>query len=375
MIPLVYFYSSDPKIPNFEKTNRLKKSLSEILSRFYPLAGSLVNNLYVDCNDSGILFAEAVANCNLSEVIINPDLNKIRKSLFYKLDESQFFFLAVQATYFRCGGLAVGILLSHKMGDGYSLVTFANIWSAAARNGGDDNLPSPKFDCAAYFPPGDIASPADRCTEDLVDKTFTFPAAKIALLQDMYSAAAGRRWRPGRVETLSAYISTRLVLAMGLQADPTKTYLLNMAANLRSRIKAPMLKYQFGNFGWNAVARPRAGDSGVEVAQKLREAKKAFLGGYVPQLKDFSKMSNKPDKGERVVSFYISSVCGFPIYEADFGWGKPVWVVVPGLPVNNLALFLDTKRGDGIEVIMTMSKHDMEKFEVELEVPMFQSNL
>ncbi|KAH6787462.1 HXXXD-type acyl-transferase family protein [Perilla frutescens var. hirtella] len=65
--PFVYFYTSNPMIPNSQKSNLLKKSLSEVLSRYYPLAGRLVGNLYVDCNDAGAPFSEAEADCDLSK--------------------------------------------------------------------------------------------------------------------------------------------------------------------------------------------------------------------------------------------------------------------------------------------------------------------
>ena len=39
----------------------------------------------------------------------------------------------------------------------------------------------------------------------------------------------------------------------------------------------------------------------------------------------------KAERWERgVCSYTFSSLCKFPIYETDFGWGKPAWVTVPG---------------------------------------------
>ncbi|KAK7832060.1 vinorine synthase [Quercus suber] len=62
-MPLVLFY---PKVEgaNFSKVqqcDKIKKSLSEALTLFYPLAGRVKGNLYIDCNDEGVHYREAEA--------------------------------------------------------------------------------------------------------------------------------------------------------------------------------------------------------------------------------------------------------------------------------------------------------------------------
>ncbi|CAL9016669.1 unnamed protein product, partial [Prunus brigantina] len=39
--------------------------------------------------------------------------------------------------------------------------------------------------------------------------------------------------------------------------------------------------------------------------------------------------------------------------DIDFGWGRPTWVGLPPLPINDLILFLDTKEAGGIEAYVT----------------------
>ncbi|KAL0441988.1 UNVERIFIED_CONTAM: Retrovirus-related Pol polyprotein from transposon TNT 1-94 [Sesamum radiatum] len=154
-VPAVYFYQPDAKFSNLGKSNNLKKSLSQVLSRFYPLAGRLVDNLYVDCNDQGATYIEAVANCNLSQVITNPVTNNITKFLPYKVDDVQDIGMAVQA---------------------------ANTWAAVARNGNYDDVPEPKFEGAKIFPPRDALrfNPSTDTREELITKIFIFPDSKIS---------------------------------------------------------------------------------------------------------------------------------------------------------------------------------------------------
>ena len=57
----------------------------------------------------------------------------------------------------------------------------------------------------------------------------------------------------------------------------------------------------------------------------------------------------------------------FPIYDADFGWGKPAWVSMAAMNINNQIVFMDTKNGDGIESYFSLTEEDMAKFELHKE--------
>ncbi|XP_042023307.1 stemmadenine O-acetyltransferase-like [Salvia splendens] len=376
-MPLVYFYSSNPKIPNSQKSNHLKQSLSKTLSTFYPLAGRLVGNLYVHCNDAGAPFSVAEADCDLSHVITNPNPNHMTEFLPFTLNQSLDLCMAVQATFFRCGGVAVGLLISHKIADALSFFSFANSWAAAASGGA---APPPKFDAATHFPPRDISGykpTSGMMKEELATKIFTFPAKKIEILRERYGAAGDDlpQRRPTRVEALSAFIWTRFISATGLKAEPgKKIYTVQHAINLRTRTDPPLPEYHFGNISRLAIAKPAVGGSGAELLRGVREAIKGVDGGYVARLKEggehlglLREKMAQVDKGE-LVSFSFTSLCRFPVYEADFGWGKPVWVGSAGFAYKNLVTFMDTRNGDGIEAWVNLRRDDMEKFEADLEL-------
>lgn len=309
-------------------SNHLKNSLSETLYRFYPLASRLVDNLYVECNDTGALFAEAETDCHLSQVITNPDPETIKK-LFCNFDDSHDFCMTIQATFFRCGSLALGLLISHKLVDGVSLITFANSWSAVARNGsGETRLPI--FNAATHFPLRDIPhfNPNVGITEEeLARRIFTFPAGKIDALREKYAALDGggdHGRRPSRVDAVSVYLWTRLLLATGRQADSSKTYSIKHTVNLRSRVEPPMSEYHLGNISWVSIAKPAAEDGEAEVVRKIREGKKGLYEGYTRELKELNVLKELMSEGEQVVSFMFTRLCGISLYETDFGWGKPI---------------------------------------------------
>ena len=75
--PIVLFYPNNDgtNLSNIPKRlELLKKSLSETLTLFYPLAGKIKDNLCIECNDDGACFAEANVNGCLSEFLSHPDL-------------------------------------------------------------------------------------------------------------------------------------------------------------------------------------------------------------------------------------------------------------------------------------------------------------
>ncbi|KAF5730808.1 vinorine synthase-like [Tripterygium wilfordii] len=61
--------------------------------------------------------------------------------------------------------------------------------------------------------------------------------------------------------------------------------------------------------------------------------------------------------------FCVTTSCGMPIYEADFRWGKPIWINVFNLLMSNLVILNDTREGNGIEAIMYLTEEEMGVFE------------
>ncbi|XP_042022697.1 vinorine synthase-like [Salvia splendens] len=360
LMPIVYFYSSNPQISKSQFSNHLKQSLSKTLSIYYPLAGRLVGNLYVDCNDAGVPFAEAEANCSLSQAVTNPHPQNTYK--FANPQKILGLCMAVQATYFRCGGVAVAISMSHKVGDALSAFMLAKAWSSPAAT------PIPRFEAATYFPPRDIpvdrAAATDLTKEEHVERIFTFPESEISALRERYSTGGGRR--PSRSEALTAFIWTRFISATDVRFDPNKTYALLHLVNLRSRVDPAMSEYSFGNILGQARATPGAGDDGAEVVRKMREAVKAVDGVG----RNFMEENADLIDNENVVCLGFSSLVGFPAHEVDFGLGKPVWIGLGWFPFMNTVYLSDAKCG-GIEALIILSKSDMDKFQASF----FMSNL
>ena len=78
-------------------------------------------------------------------------------------------------------------------------------------------------------------------------------------------------------------------------------------------------------------------------------------------------------KGEGV-TLAFTSLCRFPVYEADFAWGKTVWIGSAKLFNKNIVTFLDTKSGNGIEAWINLEEEEMAKFGVDKELLLYISS-
>ncbi|XP_040374559.1 salutaridinol 7-O-acetyltransferase-like [Rosa chinensis] len=113
-----------------ERSKLLKTSLSKALSRFYPFAGRIFshnNILSICCNDHGEAFIQTSVNCPISKVLEKPHdgiVNQLLPNGIESTFESTGYLLLVQANFFECGGIAIGISISHKIADGFTLGTF-----------------------------------------------------------------------------------------------------------------------------------------------------------------------------------------------------------------------------------------------------------
>ncbi|KAL6983428.1 shikimate O-hydroxycinnamoyltransferase [Sarracenia purpurea var. burkii] len=228
-IPLVFFYpkQTNDKLSQTEKSNQLKNHLSQVLTRFYPLAGRVresTDNLYVDCNHDGVPYVEAaITDCKLSEFISDPIPEELNKWQPCQLDDvTDGLPMAIQVNFFDCGGIAIFVAISHKLADGLSVIVFVNSWASIAR--GDDNVPPPHLDAASLFPPKKLDGfmPSSGIIKDrIITKRFLFTASKIAALRDKCSDDTSHTTR---IDALSTFLWSRFTASIVEKRDPKKIY-------------------------------------------------------------------------------------------------------------------------------------------------------
>ena len=386
-ISSIYFYEKNDAFSKFNinssaKSGVLKQSLSNILKHYYPLAGRLKdNNLNVDCNDEGVLYREAEVKCQLSDIVAEPNPTEMKKFLPCDNGGTHHLPFAVQVNHFTCGGIAIGACISHKIADGSSFINFMKNWAATARC--ESDVIYPQFQSSTLCPPATNLSGFDPTyvmpKEKLVLKRFVFSSASVEALKAKYvESSAGLESYPSRVDALSTFIWSRYATTIDqVKSESEKLHIILYAVNLRRRLNPPLPDCTFGNLFQLIpviVSKETSQEDWYGIVRKLRDAKRKLDNFDVKNLqksseqldlvKEFSGKLMAPDT---VVSTF-SGLCGFPRYDVDFGWGKPLWIGRASLPYKNLITLTDTKFGDGIEAWINLKEEEMVKFERDKEL-------
>lgn len=82
---------------------------------------------------------------------------------------------------------------------------------------------------------------------------------------------------------------------------------------------------------------------------------------------NFLNQVRKSKLDEEVDVQHLTSRCRFPLYDSDFGWGKPCLVTCVCMPVEFTAL-MDTKCGTGIEAWVGLDEPRMLEFEKDPDI-------
>jgi hypothetical protein len=382
--PLVLLYSNfQQRLTGYHESLRLKRSLSETLTRFYPLAGRIKDGASIECNDLGAVFVESRVSCLLSKFLEKPDAEAIRKFIPVETESPEALtgsLVLVQANFFACGGLAIGVCISHKAADPVTFSTFIKAWAAAAFRSVDDSTVLPLFNASSLFPPQNLPLTRPAAVELMNDKCVTkrlvFDASKIAALQA--KAVSESVTCPTRVEAVTALIWKCAMNASRSNSEHLRYSILSQSVNLRKRMVPPLPENTFGNLvGYFASCATECEIELQSLVGQLRKGLRDFGENYVEKLgegkafmavcESFQEAGSMLQEGN--VDFYASTdFCRFPFYGIDFGWGKPTWVTIPTGANKNVTTIMDTRDGEGVEAWVTLTEEDMAFFERDREL-------
>ncbi|XP_071690427.1 tabersonine-19-hydroxy-O-acetyltransferase-like [Rutidosis leptorrhynchoides] len=387
-VPVIALYpssSSNMYRSYHEKTLELKNSLSQTLTRFYPFAGRMIKTdpTFVDCNDEGVMFIEATNTSSLSDFLQQSEHNDLDQ-LFpedliwfksnYKKDENNSMIicpLAVQVSHFACGGVAVATSLSHKIGDANSSLHFIKHWAAVNHKNATSPIINPHFISYERRTGKVLTTSEYPLHSDYVTKTFSFSNTKINDLKTKVTTMTMDSKQPivnpTRIEALTWLLyKCELAACNKTKSLAFKENIFLYPINLRSKLIEKLPETSIGNF-LGHVMFPINDDHGDvmpdEFISELRKRKHKLQN--IRNLETiFDQMSSDDTDNIKTVenkdSYYIfSSVCGFRMYDIDFGWGKPVKVTIFGGTTKNFTVLMDTRDGNGIEVQVSMEKEDM----------------
>ncbi|KAF2292840.1 hypothetical protein GH714_029276 [Hevea brasiliensis] len=358
-VPLVFFYPENdhtiaindhnPKTDNVHKSTVLKSSLSAALALHYPLAGRIRDDFTIDCRDDGVIFLEAKAKCELSDILNHPR-EEILKLLFP---------------------------------DGLCMCSFMNDWASLARNSGQEIRP--EFNIGSSYPAVNLPIRKPPKKVNCASRRLVFDASDIAKLK---AIVANEVKNPTRVEVVTALLYKCAISASRASSGSLKPTVSHHAMNLRARVFPPLSERCSGNLIGLFPVSTMEDDREMEfvwLVKRLRQGKTQFsntcssetLSGkelclfILESIKGLRGSCSCNDEDQEVYLF--TSWCRFPLYEADFGWGKPEWVTTLCLEAKNFIIVMDRREGDGIDAFVTLEEDAMAMFERDKELLDFAS--
>ncbi|KAJ6847699.1 putative shikimate O-hydroxycinnamoyltransferase [Iris pallida] len=390
--PSVYFYRC-PSAPGagFFDAAVLKDALSRALVPFYPMAGRLGRDedgrIEILCEGQGVLFVVAETDTvidDFGDFAPTMELKKLIPAVDYTDDISAFPLLVLQVTHFKCGGASLGVGMQHHVADGSSGLHFINSWSDISRGLGislppfiDRTLlrardnPAPSFPHVEYQPAPsmNIQPVTPKATENVTSVSmFKITSQQLSVLKSKvkskyssYALLAGHVWRCA-------------CIARELPKDQrTKLY---CATDGRTRLQPPLPDGYFGNVIFTATPMADAGEvtcdnDGLEAAAaRIQNALGRMDDEYLRSALDYLEL--QPDLTKlvrgahtfRCPNIGITSWTRLPIHDADFGWGRPIFMGPGGIAYEGLAFMLPSSQGDGsLSVAISLQAEHMIRFQ------------
>ncbi|KAI3750722.1 hypothetical protein L2E82_21485 [Cichorium intybus] len=357
-VPIILYYPNKDSANDLEVQERLKSlknSLSDTLTRFYPLAGTIKDDLSIDCIDIGAYFVVAIVDACLHDFLTSPDFDLINRFL-------------------PCEPSFNGSNEGYNILDGAALSTFLQGWAGTSR--GSKEVVYPDMTAGSLFPAKDLwlkdssmvmwssLFKIGKCST----KRFVFNSSKLDALK---AEAAGNGAKdPTRVEVVSALLWKGVMVVSEEKSGSWKPSLLSHVVNLRKRVgSSTSLDKAIGNLIWlaNAECKTESEIGLGNLVGKVHDGVSTIDGEFVKKLQrnEGTKVMECSLKRLKDCGDYIgfTSWCKMGFYEVDFGWGKPMWVcgsVCDGSPVfMNFVVLMDTRCSEGIEAWVCIDEHEM----------------
>lgn len=288
---------------------------------------------------------------------------------------------AIQINVFECGGVTICVSISHKVADGFTVAKFINVWSTTCKLGLNYNaaVQYPSFHLASIFPPRENYKPnlpKLKSRAKLVTKRIVFGRTSTSSLKA----------RPSRVEMVTALVWRALMGVARVKNNRFRASLATHSLNLRGETATEIPDVPCGNlytlFGAHFLAKEgilvelhdlvtlqrNAMEDTIEECRKAQNGEDLCL----MMLNCWENVIGKEKRGE--VDLNLStSLCRFPLNEADFGWGRPIWVSSVHKPVE-MVIFFDTKCGAGVEAWVTLQEKDMIQFQQDIDIVTFTTS-
>lgn len=397
--PTIYFYrlggGHGEGVSLESATEILRNSLSEVLVNYYPFAGRLRliggARLEIDCNAEGALLIAVESEAKIDDFgdfEPSPEIRALIPSVDYSEPIHDLPLMLVQVTKFSCGGLSLGLGLSHIIVDGRSALDFVSEWAEIARCGvagqsseppfldrsilgPPEHLTAPLFDYPQYKPQPLLIGKKDsleerkRETASLLLKLSKEQIEKIKEKANEETAVSngGSRHRPySRFEAVAGHVWRTACKAR--EHEPDQPTNLLMALDARNRMQPPLPARYFGNAVFRLAVESTAGElfsKGLgyacgKVREKVEKANHEYIESCLLFLKnqeDVINFRNFHTVGCSKGAFFgnpnieITSWVNLPLYGTDFGWGPEIYMGPGAVGYDGKVFLLPGKDQDG----------------------------
>ncbi|KAG5001936.1 hypothetical protein AAZX31_08G301200 [Glycine max] len=409
-VPTLYVYKAKPNYSN-NIIERLRNSLSKLLVYYYPVAGRLSltksGRMEVDCNAKGVTLIEAETTNTFADYGDFTTPSESTDELVPKIDSTQPIeetpILVVQLTRFRGGdeGLAVGFGMFHSLTDATGIIHFMNRWAKLAR--GEELNPNeiPFLDRTIL----QLFSSSSQHVDQPEWKPITqaqgveqkqrscsllkLTSSQVERLKKKTNDESPKELgvRPySRFEAIAAHIWRCASKARAEYSNSNHPTIVRFSVNIRNRLLTPPIPESY--FG-NALARtttPKCYEGDIIsnplsfAAQKLREAVNPITGEYIKSqlsvglgqeqldhiraffMRQEHGMKTPYIAGEHNNVILLTSLMTMPVYEADFGWGKPMQFGLPRGSLDDRVGILPSPDGDGVVVNVFFQEAILQRF-------------
>ncbi|OMO50647.1 Transferase [Corchorus olitorius] len=418
----LFFYQLDDLTPayfNSEILPKLKQSLSLTLLHYLPLAGNLKwpsdspKPIILYTPNDGVSVTVAESNADLDLLSSNgiyeaAELRPLTPELITSDDSAST--IALQVTLFPNKGFCIGITAHHAVLDGQTTTLFLKSWAYICKQGNiyeNSPLPSnltPFFDRSVIRDPngvdmlylnqwlaalGSVNSDSNinkisfKALPELADKaeapslvraTFEISGEYIkrlrerVLLSQYFSDGTAKQLHLSTFVLTLAYITTCIIKARG--GDGDRLVGAGFTIDCRPRLNPPVPENYFGNCNVGAAtmmkARDLFGENGFvfavqKVSDKVKESlEKGVLQGIENKLASLFELRKDLSKSARLIT--VAGSPRFEVYGCDFGWGKPLKVVVVSIGSKGISLAESRDGSRGVEVGLALKKHEMDNF-------------
>ncbi|KAK4479457.1 hypothetical protein RD792_014971 [Penstemon davidsonii] len=403
--PTIYFYNHSSKLESQNIISTLQDSLSKALVLFYPLAGRLSwaeeggSRVELHCNGKGVPIFEAESDSTVEDFgnfTPTPSIQALIPSVDYTTPIDEIPMVIVQLTRFRCGGVGIGLGISHVMADGPSALHFVDEWAKFARGVGPFVAPfldrsvldaekdsDYKFDPSVLRPPPTLIGQEDNMEQRKKPITVSFLNLGKVQIEKLRNKAnldfdkeKGRGY--SRFEAVAAHIWRCTSKARGHVSEQQTS--LHFVADFRNKLKPALPRNYFGNALIRVEATDKSGNllsnSIGTASRKIREAVENVtedkVRGYLDYLKglpDVGRFRSLDNNGRPKGDFYgnpnlaIISWTALPLYGADFGWGNEIHLGPGPMGFDGKTFIIPGRDGDGsFNVAIWLQEEHMEAF-------------